>query len=82
MLLSLLSNWYYGLRGIDPATVPASVCRLRPFRTGSYRVRIYDTWRGKWVGEELAEANDGVLTLRIPSMKRDVAFWIERHGSE
>jgi hypothetical protein len=57
----------------SPPALEGLVLTLEDMHDGPYLVRWYDPQRGKWLEEVKAEAHDGVLSVPVPSFRRDLA---------
>ena len=61
-----------------PPEIHGATLQVPGLILGSYRVRWWDTRRGKTVKEERRSAAKGTLRLRVPAFSRDIACEIRR----
>ncbi len=70
--------WFYhhaNIEARDPQTQSSGTAKIAAMQPGNYSVTWWDTVAGKPLKTEAARADETGLTLRIPSISRDIAVW-------
>ncbi|MCB0584101.1 MAG: DUF5060 domain-containing protein [Phaeodactylibacter sp.] len=70
-------NHQYIAANGEPAPAPSSSIMAEGFQDGSYAVRWFNPLTGMFLGNDIAVANGGKLSIPLPSFLWDVAFIVD-----
>jgi hypothetical protein len=71
-------TWLFARIGRKAMPQPEGVLRLKQVADGAYTVVWRDTWTGKILGYDTAEARDGSLELRTPVITKSAIAKLNR----
>jgi len=71
------STWWTAWEGKQPIPLSGLTTKVHGLPDGGYRVEWHDTWAGEITGTDTATSRDGVLTLMLSELRRDVACVVE-----
>lgn len=68
------ANWFNRVtKGEKPQIVRDVRLELKGLKPGRYKVRWWDTWRGKEVKVQNVNSQDGIISLAVPNFLSDIA---------
>ncbi len=75
------SNGFGWIRSYTGPDISHARVKFQDLADDSYRIRWFDTWKGRQVGTTRVTSKDGTMVMTVPDMDdpaRDIAFKIDR----
>lgn len=71
-------HWKNVEDNVHVAVLPECTIRVPGMADGNYNCRFWDTWKGEPAGQVAATSSDGLLTIMMPEIGKDLAVLIRK----